>query len=326
MVPVNSTTGVYGPGSHVDYNAPPVPEDSQRVFEMLATATPGFTKDKSVWKSVEFDGSASTIAPGPLKSPVIASALHAMSGVVANELLALKGQSAPSKVSVNTDHAALWLGSVGMTKRNGQTVREIGKAGKLGSIFEKDLEKDTFGTPLRLRATAVYPTKDPGTWYQLHGSLNADPVLRSVGIDPSMPCNGLEEAYDIISEHVQKFGANELEMINVASGLCGSINYTPEAWRQTRMSRELSKHPLINYSQQTYAVPTPKISLPTTPNDHRPLAGIKVVEIVRIIAGPVIGTTLAAMGADVIRVNCSRLPDFNVSIKFLTTSSRKIPN
>jgi crotonobetainyl-CoA:carnitine CoA-transferase CaiB-like acyl-CoA transferase len=42
------------------------------------------------------------------------------------------------------------------------------------------------------------------------------------------------------------------------------------------------------------------------------LAGIKVVELVRIIAGPVIGCTLAALGADVIRVNCSRLTDLNV--------------
>ena len=306
---------VYGPGSWVDYDAPAVPTDARRVFEMLATTTPGFVKDISTWGAVEFDGSASPIAPGPLKSPVIAAALHAMCGVVANELLTLKnGSSEAQRVSVNTDHAALWLGSVGMAKRHGQTVREIAKAGKLGSIFEKDLEKDTFGTALRLRATANYPTKEPGVWYQLHGSLDADPVLRTIGIDPALPCDGLEDAYRIISEYVKKFGANELEMLNIASGLCGSINYTPEAWRQTRMSRELSKHPLINCSLQSYAVPTPKIALPSTPSDHRPLAGIKVVEVVRIIAGPVIGTTLAAMGADVIRVNCNRLPDFNVSI------------
>ena len=314
MVPFTPPADVYGPGSSVDYDAPTVPDDSRRVFEMLATATPGFTKDKSIWKAVEFNGSASPIAPGPLKSPVVAAALHAMCGVVANELLALKNSpSEVQKVSVNTDHAALWLGTVGITKRNGQTVREIAKAGKLNSIFEKDLEKDTFGSPLRLRATANYPTKDPGIWYQLHGSLDADPVLRTIGVDPATPCDGLENAYRIISEHVQKFNANELEMLNIASGLCGSINYTPEAWRQTRMSRELAKHPLINYSLQSYAVPTPAIPLPSILSDHRPLAGIKVVEVVRIIAGPVIGTTLAALGADVVRVGCSRLPDFNVS-------------
>jgi crotonobetainyl-CoA:carnitine CoA-transferase CaiB-like acyl-CoA transferase len=34
-----------------------------------------------------------------------------------------------------------------------------------------------------------------------------------------------------------------------------------------------------------------------------------VVEMVRIIAGPTVGVILASFGADVIRVNCSRLAD-----------------
>ena len=101
-------------------------------------------------------------------------------------------------------------------------------------------------------------------------------------------------------------------MMYVSKGLCGSICYTPAAWSETRMAQDLERHPLINYSQQTHAVPTPAIPLSIS-SDKRPLAGIKVVELVRIIAGPVIGTTLAAFGADVIRVNCERLPDFNVS-------------
>ena len=79
------------------------------------------------------------------------------------------------------------------------------------------------------------------------------------------------------------------------------------------MHKELSKHPLVNYTHESYVLPTPVSPLPTPSDDQRPLAGIKVVELVRIIAGPVIGNTLAALGADVIRVNCSRLPDFNVS-------------
>jgi crotonobetainyl-CoA:carnitine CoA-transferase CaiB-like acyl-CoA transferase len=37
---------------------------------------------------------------------------------------------------------------------------------------------------------------------------------------------------------------------------------------------------------------------------------------VRIIAGPTVGVILASFGADVIRVNCSRLADLNVSIRF----------
>ncbi|KAH7268974.1 CoA-transferase family III domain-containing protein [Fusarium redolens] len=311
MARIVSGADIYGPGSWIDSEAPPVPDDARRLLKVLAEATPGFTKDPAVLDTVSFMGSPHTIVPGPLKSAVIAGALHAMSGIVANELLELRdGQSSSRTVSIDTDHAAFWLGSVGMTKRNGQTVREIARDGKLAAIFPKDLEGDIFGTPLKLRATANYETKDEGVWFQLHGSLGADPVLQTIGIDPSQECSSNDEAYQVIAEHVRKFGAHELEMMYFVQGLCGSICYTPAGWKQTRMAKDLSKHPLINYKQQTHTVPTPAIPLPVSA-DKRPLAGIKVVELVRIIAGPVMGTTLAALGADVIRVNCGRLPDFN---------------
>ncbi|KAF4345811.1 acyl transferase carnitine dehydratase [Fusarium beomiforme] len=311
MSPIIPGDDVYGPGSWIDSEALPVPDDARRLLKILADATPGFTKEQATLDSVVFTGSADTITPGPLKSTVISGALHAMSGIVANELLKLRdGQSSDRTVSVDTDHAAFWLGSVGMSKYNGQTVRELAKEGNLVSIFPKDLEGSIFGTPLRLRTTANYETKDDGVWFQLHGSLGADPVLQSIGLDPSQQCNSNDEAYKVIAENIRKFGAHELEMMHLVQGLCGSICYTPSGWQQTRMARDLSKYPLINYKQQTHAIPTPAIPLPIS-SDKRPLAGIKVVELVRIIAGPVIGTTLAAFGADVIRVNCSRLPDFN---------------
>ncbi|KAJ3535108.1 hypothetical protein NM208_g7269 [Fusarium decemcellulare] len=286
MARIVSGADIYGPGTWIDFEALPVPDDARRLFKVLAEATPGFTKDAATLNTVSF--------------------------TVANELLELRdGQTSSRTASVDTDHAAFWLGSVGMSKRNGQTVREIAKEGKLASsIFPKDLEGDIFGTPLRLRATANYETKDNGVWFQLHGSLGADRVLQTIGIDPSQECSSADEAYQVIANHVRKFGAHELEMMHLVQGLCGSICYTPAGWNQTRMAKDLSKHPLINYKQQTHAVPTPAIPLPVSA-DKRPLAGIKVVELVRIIAGPVIGTTLAALGADVIRVNCGRLPDFN---------------
>lgn len=317
MSRIISGEDVYGPGSWIDSEALPVPDDARRLFKILADATPGLTKDQAVLDTVSFAGSSTPITPGPLKSSVIAAALHAMSGIVANELLESRDGPSPSRsVSVDTDHASFWLGCVGMTKRNGKTVRELAKEGKLAAIFPKDLEGGIFGTPIRLRATANYPTKDDGVWFQLHGSLGADPVLETIGLDASQPCDSNDEAYKIIADKVRKYGAYELEMMNLSQGLCGSICHTPAAWERTRMAKDLSKHPLINHKQQTHAIPTPAIPLPISA-DKRPLAGIKVVELVRIIAGPVIGTTLAALGADVIRVNCGRLPDFNVRTPLL---------
>ncbi|OAP58767.1 hypothetical protein AYL99_06064 [Fonsecaea erecta] len=310
---ITASPEIWGPGTFVDNDAPDIPKDSRRVFELLAKATPGFTQDPRLWDSVSFEGSAEPIAPGPLKAPVVAAALHAMCGVVAKELLEQRdGGSSNHHSTINTDHAALWLGTTAITKRNGITVPQLSKSGRLGEIFPKDLEKDTFKTPMRLRTTACYPTKREGVWFQLHGSLNADPVLRAIGLDPATPCESCEDAYKIIGEEVRKFEPEQLEMIHVHKGLCGSMCHTPEAWRQTQMHKELSKHPLVNYTHVPYMVPTPAVPFfPAPSRDKRPLAGIKVVELVRIIAGPVIGNTLASLGADVIRVNCSRLPDFN---------------
>lgn len=305
---------IYGPGTFVDRSFLAVPDDARRVFEILANATPNFTKDPVVWKSVKFEGHEEPMIPGPLKAPVVAAALHAMCGVVANELLAERdGQELGDRsVNINTDQAAIWLGSILTVRLNGSDVSELVKMGKGSSIFDRDFEKGVFDSPLRLRTTAIYPTKAPGVWYQLHGSLHADPVLRAIGVDPATKCESRAEAYSLIREQVQKFTPDELEMIMVKNGFCGSICHTPEGWGKTLMGKRLQSHPFVNYSHQPHAAPTPPAPLPLLPGDRRPLAGVKVVELVRIIAGPVIGTTLAALGADVIRVNCSKLPDINV--------------
>ena len=53
------------------------------------------------------------------------------------------------------------------------------------------------------------------------------------------------------------------------------------------------------------------------PGNPRPLAGIKVIELCRVIAGPVIGRTLAEYGADVLKVtapNLSDVPFFQVDV------------
>jgi hypothetical protein len=134
-----------------------------------------------------------------------------------------------------------------------------------------------------------------------------------MGIPTNVTFDTMKEYYDYIQKYVIQWSPDELEMHNVKYGHCGSICYSPEEWRKTVMGQRLSKHPLINYTQQTHAVSTPQIPLPKATTDRRPLVGIKVLEMVRIIAGPTIGVTLASYGADVIRVNCSKLADLNVS-------------
>ncbi|KAB8078752.1 CoA-transferase family III domain-containing protein [Aspergillus leporis] len=318
-------TDVYGPGTYIDKKVLPVPEDARRVFEYLASTTPGFTQNKEAWNTVRFEGCPDPMIPGSIKAPVVAAALHAMCGVVANELLEIRDGRPASEgsVMVNTDQAAIWLGSALTSHINGSDIKSLVEAGKLGSLFDRDYEQG-FGKGLASRATAIYQTKDPNVWYQLHGSLNANHVLETMGIDTSVIFDSPSEYYDYIQKHVRQWSPDELEMHNVRHGLCGSICYTPGSWRKTEMGKQLAKHPFVNYTHETYAVPTPQQPLPKISTDQRPLAGIKVLEMVRIIAGPTIGVTLAAFGADVIRVNCSRLPDLNVLQLVLNAGKRTI--
>jgi hypothetical protein len=292
------------------------PQDAARILEYIAKRTPGFTQDPELWSTAKFEGSDFPVIPGPFKAPLIAAAVHAMCGIVAHEIVEDRdGTPATSQqVSVNTDHAAIWLGTILAATVEGKSIDEIAKSGQLPALFKQDFQQGWMATAVNRRSTALYKTKTPGVWYQLHGSLDANPVLRSMGMDPDYPAKDFDDAYDYISRHVEQWSADELEMHNIKNGFCGSICFTPQEWSETLMGKRLADHPLVRYSRQSHAVPTPPVPTPKLSNDKRPLAGIKVVELVRIIAGPVIGCTLAALGADVIRVNCSRLVDLNVCL------------
>ncbi|OBT94375.1 hypothetical protein VE01_07733 [Pseudogymnoascus verrucosus] len=317
---------VYGPGTFMDKNVLPVPEDARRVFEILASRTPCFTKSRSAWNTVHFEGRPDPMIPGPIKSPVVAAALHAMAGLVANEILELRNGRPleESRVTVDTDHAAIWLASTFTTYINGSDISTLARSQKLATLFNLDFEQG-FGKGIAGRTTAIYQTKDPRVWYQLHGSLDANKTLESMGIDSSVTFSSAKEYYDYIQKHVCQWSPDELEMHNLRHGLCGSICYSPEGWRKTEFGKRLAKHPLVNVTQESYANPTPQVPLlKAAGSDRRPLVGIKVLEMVRIIAGPTIGVTLASYGADVIRVNCSRLADLNVLQLTLNAGKRTI--
>lgn len=314
---------VYGPGTFTDKTFTPVPEDTERIFRQLVRQTPGFTQDEKILSKVRFTGESFPVIPGPIKATSVAAALHAMTGVLADEILALRGvKNDDRQITVNTTHAAFWFGCIATVFLDGEDAISLIKAGKLKQHIP-DWEQGWTDTPLKYRATALYPTSNPEVWYSFHGSMNAEPVLRSVGIDPSTPIKTNEEAAAHISAHVSRFSPEKLEMTNLLNGFCGSICYTPKQWRESEMGRSLAAHPLVNVKAQPQAIPTPPIAFPPLdPGDRRPLAGIKVIDMTRVIAGPQIGTILAAYGADVIRVNPPHLPDINIMQLSLNAGKR----
>ncbi|OQD82256.1 hypothetical protein PENANT_c022G10790 [Penicillium antarcticum] len=87
-------TDIYGPGTFVDKEFTPSPQDAGRIFEYIAKGTPGFTQDQELMEHT--------------------AALHAMCPEVAHEIVEdHDGTPAKSQnVTVNTDHAAIWLETI----------------------------------------------------------------------------------------------------------------------------------------------------------------------------------------------------------------------
>lgn len=316
--------GVYGPGTHTDETFVPVPQDTKRIFKILASETPGFNADAATLDSVTFEGDDFPVIPGPLKAVSVAASLHAMAGVVANEILTQRGIPHDNKVTVNTTHAAFWLATIGMGYVGGKDIVSIAKNKELDSIVPS-FEQGWYDTFLKYKGTSIYPTKNPEVWYQIHGSLDAVTLLKAMGLDPEYPCKSVDEAWNYIASYTRTKTPEELELFNIYNGFCGGICLTPEQWNKSEMGRALARHPLIDVQEQKHVIPTPAVPyLPVTQEDLRPLAGIKVVEMTRIIAGPVIGNVLASYGADVIRVNCSSLIDINIMQLTLNAGKRTI--
>ncbi|KAJ9298234.1 hypothetical protein DTO271G3_3839 [Paecilomyces variotii] len=306
------TEGIYGPGSYTDTSFTPVHQECRRLLRELAARTPGFTTDERVLDQVTFEGDDLPVIPGPIKSEAMTAVLHAMVGIVGQEILELRGLPL-SPIRINTNQASMYCAMPALPSVDGVDGIELLKNPHLPSFTDGQLDD-----ALKVRATAIYPTKDPNRWYQLHGSTFADPVLKVLGVDTSRKITSYDEGYEIIKQKTQQLSPYDLEMLMLENGLCGSICYTPDAWRKTQMGRSLARHPLVNYKQMTHAPHTLPVPFPTVLSDKRPLAGVKVVELARIIAGPACGMILASMGAEVVRVQARRMIDFTPAQLCLT--------
>jgi hypothetical protein len=75
-----------------------------------------------------------------------------------------------------------------------------------------------------------------------------------------------------------------------------------DEWSATPQAKALAALPVITIEKIGEAAPKP------WPTGERPLAGLRVLDLSRVIAGPVAGRTLAAHGADVLLVSGADLP------------------
>jgi hypothetical protein len=242
-----------------------------------------------------------------------------MIGIVSKEISALRGIDT-GKIHIDTDKCGLYPATVGLVSVDGKDMEKM-KEDQTFSRVGVDVDKGCASkNHMYVRSWAIYPTKDPQVWYQVMSNLNAPPFFKAYGIDGEASVGSRDEAYELIKSTISAYTAAELEVKNMENGFCGQTCFTPQHWRQTTMGKRLASHPLVDYSQVTGSSDVPPIRFPQS-KDSRPLAGIKVLELARVIAGPAMCASLAALGADVIKVQSPNLPDLQVRNDRLSSST-----
>jgi crotonobetainyl-CoA:carnitine CoA-transferase CaiB-like acyl-CoA transferase len=139
-------------------------------------------------------------------------------------------------------------------------------------------------------------------WVRVHANFahHRDGALRLLGLDPASATRADAERA-MLSWHAVDFETAAAQAELVATALRSF-----EQWDATEQGRVLARQPLMRIERIGDA---PPLDLPPLSNDQRPLNGVKVLDLTRILAGPVGGRALAAYGADVMLVNAPHLPN-----------------
>jgi crotonobetainyl-CoA:carnitine CoA-transferase CaiB-like acyl-CoA transferase len=140
----------------------------------------------------------------------------------------------------------------------------------------------------------VYKTRD-GRFVRLHTNFrhHRDAVCKVLGCEPER---------EKVQAALMQWDAEAFETAAYAAGGVVSMMRSREEWLAKPHGKALAEQPLVSIEKIGEAAAR------LWPAGDRPLAGLRVLDLSRVIAGPVAGRTFAAHGADVMLISSPDLP------------------
>jgi len=219
---------------------------------------------------LEISGTGDPVLPTPFRIAMAASAVLGAAGLALSDLWCLRGHAAQS-VRIDTKSAAASLRS---------------------SIYvTRDGVKPKFWDPL----VGHYRMRD-GRHIFLHTNHahHRAAALRLSGATGDTRAD-LEEA-------VAKLDAVEFEKALAAEDGIGAVTRSRDEWNASPQGKAVAAQPLFTIDKIGEAPPR------KLPEAARPLSGIRVLDLTRVLAGPAAGRLLAEHGAEVLHVAAPHTP------------------